>query len=106
MKQLVIIKSVLEPKDYSTLRSLLKKQQGERITPYIFKLVDPQPVEDYLSQQKIDYEIFQKKEDLITEAELEQSYKEAAQDKERWKIGKKLETAAATDFLTRERQKK
>ncbi|CAG8543692.1 6948_t:CDS:2 [Cetraspora pellucida] len=66
--ELVIIKSVLEPKDYSTLRSLLKKQQGEKITPYIFKLADPQPVEDYLSQQKIDYEIYHKK-GLGTEAQ-------------------------------------
>ncbi|CAG8589787.1 1069_t:CDS:1, partial [Cetraspora pellucida] len=77
-----IIKSVLEPKDYSTLRSLLKKQQGEKITPYIFKLADPQPVEDYLSQQKIDYEIYHKK-GLSVDQELEQAYKEIAQDKNR-----------------------
>jgi len=78
MEQLVIIKSVMEPKDYSTLRALLKKQQGERITPYIFKLSNPQPVEDYLSQQRIDYEVYNKKEEkLPTDQELETAYREA-----------------------------
>jgi len=78
MEQLVIIKSVMEPKDYSTLRALLKKQQGEKITPYIFKVNNPQPVEDYLSQQKIDYEIYNKKEEgLPTDQELEVAYREA-----------------------------
>ncbi|CAG8756295.1 36945_t:CDS:2, partial [Racocetra persica] len=47
-------RKILEPKDYSTLRSLLKKQQGERITPYIFKLADSRPVETYLDQQRIE----------------------------------------------------
>jgi hypothetical protein len=77
MEQLVIIKSIMEPKDYSTLRSLLKKEQGERVTPYIFKSNNTQPVEDYLSQQKIDYEVYNKKEEkLPTDQELEQAYQE------------------------------
>ena len=63
MGQLVIIKSVMEPKDYSTLRALLKNHRGERITPYIFRLANTQPVEVYLSQQNIDYEIYNKKEE-------------------------------------------
>lgn len=76
--ELIIIKSVLEPKDYSTLRSLLKKQQGERITPYIFKLANPQPVEVYLSQQRIEYEIYNKREgELPTDQELATAYQEA-----------------------------
>ena len=68
----------MEPKDYSTLRALLKKQQGEKITPYIFKVNNTQPVEDYLSQQKIDYEIYNKKEEsLPTDRELGAAYREA-----------------------------
>jgi len=27
----------MEPKNYSTIRSILKKEQGEKIAPYIFK---------------------------------------------------------------------
>ena len=28
----------MEPKDYSTIRSTLKKEQGEKIAPYVFKI--------------------------------------------------------------------
>ena len=30
----------MEPKNYSTIRSILKKEQGEKIAPYIFKLTE------------------------------------------------------------------
>jgi alcohol dehydrogenase class IV len=102
MEQLVIIKSVMEPKDYSTLRALLKKQQGERITPYIFKINNTQPVEDYLSQQRIDYEIYDKKEEkLPTDQELEKAYREISQDKERKKLTKSAQKAALKDLRKR-----
>ena len=32
----------MEPKNYSTIRSILKKEQGEKIAPYIFKINDTQ----------------------------------------------------------------
>jgi|SRR3954447_21412990 len=102
MEQLVIIKSVMEPKDYSTLRALLKKQRGERITPYIFKVNNPQPVEDYLAQQKIDYEIYNKKEEkLPTDQELEKAYREIGQDKERKKLTSLAQKAALRDLRKR-----
>ena len=30
----------MEPKNYSTIRSILKKEQGEKVAPYIFKIND------------------------------------------------------------------
>ena len=35
--KLIYIKSTMEPKNYSTIRSILKKEQGEKIAPYVFK---------------------------------------------------------------------
>jgi len=33
--KLIYIKSTMEPKNYSTIRSILKKEQGEKIAPYV-----------------------------------------------------------------------
>ncbi len=60
-QQLIIIKSVMKPKNYSTLRAILKEEQGEKITPYIFKLVNPQHVCQYLEKERINFEIYEKK---------------------------------------------
>ena len=49
----------MEPKNYSTLRSLLKQEQGEKIAPYIFKLKSTRTIEEYLDQEKIIYEVYQ-----------------------------------------------
>ena len=49
----------MEPKNYSTIRNILKKEQGE-IAPYIFKINDTQTPEVYLRKEKITYEIYQK----------------------------------------------
>ena len=38
----------MEPKNYSTIRSILKKEQGEKIAPYIFKINDTQTLEIHL----------------------------------------------------------
>ena len=38
--KLIYIKSTMEPKDYSTIRSILKREQGEKIAPYVFKITD------------------------------------------------------------------
>ena len=40
--KLIYIKSTMEPKNYSTIRSILKKAQGEKIAPYVFKINDTQ----------------------------------------------------------------
>ena len=49
----------MEPKNYSTIRSILKKEQGEKIAPYIFKINDTQTLEAYLRKERITYEIYQ-----------------------------------------------
>ena len=55
--KLIYIKSTMEPKNYSTIRSILKKAQGEKIAPYVFKMNDTKILGEYLDQEKITYEI-------------------------------------------------
>ena len=51
--KLIYIRSTMEPKNYSTIRSILKKEQGEKIAPYIFKINDTQT--GNLSKKRKDY---------------------------------------------------
>jgi len=55
--KLIYIKSTMELKNYSTIRSILKKEQGEKIAPYVFKINNTQTLQEYLDQEKITYEI-------------------------------------------------
>ena len=57
--KLIYIRSTMEPKDYSTLHSLLKQEQGEKIAPYIFKLKSMQTIKEYLDRERIIYEVYQ-----------------------------------------------
>ena len=59
--KLIYIKSTMEPKNYSTIRSILKKEQGEKIAPYVFKMNDTQTLQEYLDKEKITYEIYQER---------------------------------------------
>ena len=63
--KLIYIRSTMEPKNYSTIRSILKKEQGEKIAPYIFKINDTQTLETYLRKERITYEIYQEERKLI-----------------------------------------
>ena len=63
--KLIYIKSTMEPKNYSTIRSILKKEQGEKIAPYVFKMNDTKILEEYLDQEKITYEIYQEERKII-----------------------------------------
>ena len=63
--KLIYIRSTMEPKNYSTIRSILKKEQGEKITPYIFKINDTQAIEAYLRKEKITYKIYQEERKII-----------------------------------------
>ena len=36
----------MEPKNYSMIRSILKKEQGENIAPYIFKVSNTEAIKD------------------------------------------------------------
>jgi len=42
----------MKPKNNSTIKSILKKEQGEKIAPYIFKINDTQTLEAYLRKNK------------------------------------------------------
>ena len=63
--KLIYIRSTMEPKNYSTIRSILKKEQGEKIAPYIFKINDTQTLETYLRKKRITYEIYQEERKII-----------------------------------------
>jgi hypothetical protein len=49
----------MKPKNYSTNRSILKKEEGEKIAPYIFKLTETKTLQAYLDKERITYEIYQ-----------------------------------------------
>ena len=51
--KLIYIKSTMEPKNYSTIRSILKKEQGEKVALYIFKINDTQTLWKYLNKEKL-----------------------------------------------------
>src|SRR5215472_12803092 len=61
--KLIYIKSTMEPKNYSTIRSILKQEQGEKIAPYVFKLSDTKTIQEYLDKERITYEIYQQLHD-------------------------------------------
>ena len=63
--KLIYIKSTMEPKNYSTIRSILKKAQGEKIASYVFKMNDTKILEEYLDQEKITYEIYQEERKIV-----------------------------------------
>ena len=79
MEQSIIIRWVMKPRNYSTLRELLKKEQGEKVNPKIYKLENSQSIQNYLEKQKITYDLYEKK----SESKLEQAYREAYADKSR-----------------------
>ena len=72
--KLIYIKSTMEPKNYSTIRSILKKAQGEKIAPYVFKINDTKALQEYLDKEKITYEIYQ--EERVLKRWLESSNQE------------------------------
>ena len=57
--KLIYIKSTMEPKNYSTIRSILKQEQGEKIAPYVFKVSGTKTIQEYLDKERITYEIYQ-----------------------------------------------
>ena len=79
--KLIYIRSTMEPKNYSTIRSILKKEQGEKIAPYIFKLADIKSLQTYLDKERITYEIYQ--EERVFKRVLENSSKERIKKKKK-----------------------
>ena len=66
----------MELKNYSTIRSILKEEQGEKIAPYIFKINDTQTLEAYLRKERITYEIYQERKIITNKRTLTQNHKE------------------------------
>ena len=56
--------STMEPKNYSIIRNILKKAQGEKIAPYVFKINDTQTLQEYLDKERITYEIYQEEQTI------------------------------------------
>ena len=73
--KLIYIKSTMEPKNYSTIRSILKRERGEKIAPYIFKISDTKIIKKYLDKERITYEIYQ--EEKIIKRALKNSNQES-----------------------------
>ena len=44
----------------------MKKEKGEKIAPYLFKLSDTQTLETYLRKERITYEIYQEERKIIS----------------------------------------
>src|SRR5947199_263306 len=117
--KLIYIKSTMEPKNYASLRSILKQEQGEKIAPYVFKLENIQLLQEYLKQERIIYETYKllssnrqrhetyqeiaenETEFIQEDQELEKAYQEISQDKERKKLTKSAQKAALRDLRKR-----
>ena len=59
--------------------SILKKAQGEKIAPYVFKINDTQTLQEYLDKEKITYryKIYQEEQKIINNKRtLTQAYDE------------------------------
>ena len=88
--KLIYIKSTMEPKNYSTVRNILKKEQGEKIAPYVFKINDTQTLQDYLDQEKITYEIYQEERKIINIKKRKQDEDVPLQNKRQKYLDKKI----------------
>src|SRR5690349_13369247 len=73
--KLIYIRSTMEPKDYSTIRSILKKERGEKIAPYVFKVSDTKAIQEYLDKERITYEIYQRL-DVNSNRSINTSYRD------------------------------
>ena len=87
--KLIYIRSTMEPNNYSTIRSILKKEQGEKIASYIFKIDDTQTLETYLRKERITYEIYQEERKIISVRKRKQNESVLLQNKRLKSLGKK-----------------
>ena len=99
--KLIYIKSTITPKNYSTVREILKKERGEKLAPFIYKLSKLDSLEHYLSKENINYEVYQS---IKTDQEesIFASYEEAVKDKQREREAQELENAEEEDLVNEE----
>jgi|ERR1043166_6334846 hypothetical protein len=93
--KLIYIKSTITPKDYSVVREILKKERGEKLAPFIYKLSKLDSLEKYLNKENINYEVYQEEKPPFSfnendkkttksrskERELKASYQDFAKNK-------------------------
>ena len=96
--KLIYIKSTITPKDYSVVREILKKERGEKLAPFIYKLNKLDNLEQYLNKENINYEVYQsikiKQKERLKE-QLIAGYKASAKSKKLAQEDKIWEEAAA-----------
>src|ERR1044072_751871 len=101
--KLIYIKSTITPKDYSVVREILKKERGEKLAPFIYKLSKLDSLEKYLSKENINYEIYHEEQSIsspnnsnkkiaakrkLKEQELKMAYQDFSKNR---KLKKELE---------------
>ncbi|MCE8168107.1 MAG: hypothetical protein I3275_05825 [Candidatus Moeniiplasma glomeromycotorum] len=91
--KLIHIKSTITPKDYSMVREILKKERGEKLAPFIYKLSNLDSLKKYLDEEDISYETYQSietnqkerlREKLIVGYKASAKSKKLAQEDEIW----------------------
>jgi hypothetical protein len=95
----------MEPKNYSTIRSILKREQGEKIAPYVFKLSDTKAIQEYLEKERITYEIYQQ---LSLNSNSNRSIKGFYQDtsgRSQWELSSKKRELPETSQEPRKKRK-
>ena len=99
--KLIYIKSTITPKDYSVVREILKKERGEKLAPFIYKLSKLGSLEKYLNEENINYEVYQS---IKTDQEesIFASYGETIKDKQREQEAQELENAEEEDVVNEE----
>ena len=99
--KLIYIKSTITPKDYSVVREILKKERGEKLAPFIYKLNKLDSLKQYLNKENINYEIYQSVKTNPKES-IFANYGETLKDKEREKEAQELENAEEEDIINEE----
>src|SRR5437763_13154567 len=102
--KLVYIKSTMEPKNYSTIRSILKGEQGEKIAPYVFKVSDTKAIQEYLDKEKIIYEIYQRL-DVSSNRNINITYQEDVSGRSQQELNSKKRELPETSQEPRKKRK-
>ncbi|KAG9300279.1 hypothetical protein G9A89_011352 [Geosiphon pyriformis] len=92
----------MEPKNYSAIRSILKKERGEKIAPYIFKLLDIKAIQEYLDKERITYEIYQQLDS--SNRSINPSYEEDISGRSQELNSKKRELQETSDGSRKKRK--
>ena len=99
--KLIYIKSTITPKDYSVVRKILKKERGEKLAPFIYKLSKLDSLEQYLSKENINYEVYQSIK-IDQEESIFASYGEVVKDKQREREAQELGNSEEEDVINEE----